>query len=145
MINPPCYLRGEFLETLCSERACGTLRGCRQYWGYSEMKPGMKSGCLICDPEVAIELLDLVTQSGETARNSGGIADVVVRPQEKIKSCFDERGFCGAGTFGGGGQPRGHLLGEINANPGFHGRSRLNATRGHHPWCKRTTSALAIS
>ena len=81
----------------------------------------MKSSRLIRNPEIAIELLDLVAQATETARHRRGIADIIVRAQEKIEGGFDERRFCGAGTFGGGGQPRGHLLGKINANSGFHG------------------------
>ena len=80
----------------------------------------MKSSRLIRHSEIAIELIELMAQSGETARHGRGIADVVVRAQEKIERGFDERRFCGAGTLGRLCQPRGHLLGEINANSGFH-------------------------
>jgi hypothetical protein len=85
------------------------------------MKPGMKSSRLICHSEIAIELLELMAQSGEAARHDRGIADVIIRAQEKIEGSFNERRFCGAGTLGRFCQPRGHLLGEINANSGFHG------------------------
>src|SRR5229473_1264851 len=84
------------------------------------MKPRMKSSGLIRYSEIAIELLELMAQSREAARHGRGIADVVVRAQEKIEGGFDERRFCGAGTLGRFCQPRGHLLGEINANSGFH-------------------------
>ena len=120
-IDAPSYLRGKFFESLGPERACGPLRGCRQQRGYGEMKPRMKSSRLIRDSEIAIELLELMAQSREAARHGRGIADVVVRAQEKIEGGFDERRFCGAGTLGRFCQPRGHLLGEINANSGFHG------------------------
>src|SRR5882724_2634348 len=109
------------------------------------MESRVKSDGLIYDPETTIELLKLTTQSGKPARYRGGIADVIVRAQETIEGCFDERRFCGAGTLGRGCQPRGHAFGQVNANSGFHGRSRLNATQGHHLWCKRTTSALGLS
>ena len=92
------------------------------------MEPSMNSSRLIGDFEIAIELLKLTAQSSEAARHGRAVADVVVRAQETIERCFDERRFRGAGTLGGGCQPRGHLLGEINANSGFHGRARLNAT-----------------
>src|SRR5712671_5895077 len=105
----------------------------------------MKSSRLIRYSEIAIELLELMAQSREAARHGRGIAEVVVGAHEKIEGGFDERRFCGAGTLGRFCQQRGHLLGEINANSGFHGGSRLNATQGHHVWCKQTTSALALS
>src|SRR6266567_7271287 len=108
------------------------------------MKPRMKSSRLIRYSEIAIELLELMAQSREAARHGRRIAEVLLRAQEKIEGGFDERRFCGAATLGRFCQPRGHLLGEINANSGFHGRSRLNATQGHHPWCKRTTFAPAV-
>src|SRR6266852_1392055 len=83
------------------------------------MKPRMKSSGLIRDAEVAIELLELMAQSREAARHGRGIADIVVRAQEKSEGGFDERRFCGAGTLGRFCQPRGHLLGEITANSEF--------------------------
>jgi hypothetical protein len=105
----------------------------------------VKCSRLIRDSEIPIELLELVAQSGETARHRSGIADVVVRAKETIEGCFDEPRLRGTWTLSRFCQPRGHAFAEINANSGFHGGSRLNATQGHHLWCKRTTSALAIS
>ena len=80
----------------------------------------MKGSRLIRDSEIAIELLELTAQSGEVARQRRGIADIVVGAKEAIEGCFDERRFCGAGTFGRFCQPRGHAFGEIDANSGFH-------------------------
>lgn len=90
----------------------------------------MKSDGLIRDPEIAIELLELTAQSGETARHCSGIADVVIRAKETIEGRFDERRFCRAWTLGCFCQPRGHAFAEINANSGFHGRLTIDATRG---------------
>jgi hypothetical protein len=84
------------------------------------MEPGVKSSRFICDSEIAIELLELTTQSSEVARHGRGIADVVVRAKVAIEGCFDERRFCGPGIFGRFCQPRSHPFGEINANSGFH-------------------------
>ena len=84
----------------------------------------MRSG-LIRNSEITIELLKLTTQSGEVARHGRGIAGVVVRAKVAIEGCFDERRFCGTGTFGRFGQPRGRAFGEINADSGFHERDLL--------------------
>jgi hypothetical protein len=109
------------------------------------MEPGVKSSRLIGNSEIAIDILDLAAQSSEVMRDRRVIADSIVRAKVVTEGCFDERGFCGTGIFGRFCQPRGHAFGEINANSGFHGGSRLNATQGRHRWCKRTTLALAIS
>jgi hypothetical protein len=84
------------------------------------MEARVKSSRFICDSEIAIELLELTTQSSEVARHSRGIADVVVRAEVAIEGCFDERRFRGTGMFGRFCQPRSHAFGEINANSGFH-------------------------
>jgi hypothetical protein len=89
------------------------------------MESRVKSDRLIRDPEIPIELLELVTQSRETARHRSGVADVVVRAEETIERCFHEPRLRGAWTFGRFCQPCGHLLGEINANSGFHERDLL--------------------
>jgi hypothetical protein len=60
------------------------------------MEPRMKRNRLIRDPEIAIELLNLTAQSGEVAGYASGISDIVVRAEETIKRCFDERRFGGA-------------------------------------------------
>lgn len=128
VINPPSDLRGKFLETLCPERACCSLRGHRQYRRHGEMKPRMKGNGLIRDPEIAIELFDLTAQSGEMAPNARGIADIVVRTKETLKRCFDQRRFCSTRALRRFCEPRRHGFTEINANSGFHGKSRLSAT-----------------
>ena len=79
----------------------------------------MRSG-LISNSEIAIELLELTAQSGKVARHCRGIVGSVARAKIAIEGCFDERRFCGTGTFGRFGQPRGHAFGEINADSGFH-------------------------
>ena len=84
------------------------------------MEARVKSSRFICDFEIAIELLELTTQSSEVARHGRGIADVVVRAKVAIEGCFNERRFCGPGTLGCFCQPRGHAFGETNANSGFH-------------------------
>jgi hypothetical protein len=137
-------LRGKFFESLGPECGCGSEPGCRQWRGYGEMKSGMKSGRLICDSEIAIELFKLTAQSSEAARQGRGVADVVIGTQETIEGCFDECRFCGAGTLGRFCQPRSYAFGEINANSGFHGEISLDATQGHHPWCKRITVASVL-
>jgi hypothetical protein len=88
------------------------------------MKARVKSGSLIRDSEIAIELLELTAQSGKVMRHTRGIADIV-RAKETIESCFDERRFCGTGNFGRFCQPRSHAFGEINADSGFHERDLL--------------------
>ncbi len=85
----------------------------------------MKGGGLIRYPEIPIKLLKLSAQSGELACHASGFADVVVRAEEAVECGFDEARFCGTGTLSRSRQPRGHLLGEINANSGFHGRDSL--------------------
>jgi hypothetical protein len=89
------------------------------------MEPGVKSGRLIRNSEIAIELLELTAQSGEVVRHCCGIVDVVVRAKETVEGRFDECRFCGTGMFGRFCQPRSHALGEINANSGFHERDLL--------------------
>jgi len=85
------------------------------------MESRVKGDGLIYDPETAIELLELTTQSGKPVRHCSGIADIIVGAQETIEGCFDKRRFGGTGTLGCGCQPRGHAFGQINANSGFHG------------------------
>src|SRR5258708_32631043 len=97
------------------------------------MESRVKSGRLIRYPEIPIELLDLVAQSGETARHRSGIADVIIRAKETVEGRFDERRFRGTWTLGCGCQPRGHLLGEINANSGFH--EGISLERNSKPSC----------
>src|SRR5229473_5574584 len=94
------------------------------------MEARVKRSGLIRDSEIAIELLELTTQSGEVVRHCRGIADSVVRAKETVERCFDERRFCGTGIFGRFCQPRGHAFGEINTNSGFHEGARLTATQG---------------
>jgi hypothetical protein len=89
------------------------------------MESGMKSNRLICGPEIAIELLKLTAQSGEAPCHRSRIANLVARAEKAVEGGFDQRRFCGAWMFGRFGQPCGHSLGEINANSGFHGASRL--------------------
>jgi hypothetical protein len=89
------------------------------------MEPGVKSGRLIRNSEIAIELLELTAQSSKVARHCRGIAEVVVRAKVAIEGCLDERRFCGTGMFGRFCQPHSHAFGEINANSGFHERDLL--------------------
>ena len=89
------------------------------------MESRVKGGRLIRNSEIAIELLELAAQSSEVVRHCCGIVDVVVRAEETIEGCLDERRFCGTGMFGRFCQPRSHALGEINANSGFHERDLL--------------------
>ena len=89
------------------------------------MEPRVKSGRLIRNSEIAIELLELTAQPGEVVRHRRGIGDIVVGAKETVEGCFDERRFCGTGIFGRFCQPRGHAFGEINANSGFHERDLL--------------------
>jgi hypothetical protein len=84
----------------------------------------MRSG-LIRNSEIAIELLDLTAQSGMVARHRRGTVGSVARAKIAIEGCFDERRFCGTGTFGRFCQPGGHAFGEINADSGFHERGLL--------------------
>jgi hypothetical protein len=84
------------------------------------MEARVKSGSLIRDSEIAIEILDLTIQSREVVHHSRGIADFVVRAKVAIECCLDERRFGGKGIFGRFRQPDGHAFGEINANSGFH-------------------------
>jgi hypothetical protein len=89
------------------------------------MEPGVKSSRLIRDSEIAIELLELAAQPSEVVRHCCGIVDVVVRAEETIEGCLDERRFCGTGILGRFCQTRSHAFGEINANSGFHERDLL--------------------
>src|SRR5216684_5381572 len=84
------------------------------------MEPRVKSGRLIRNSEIAIEVLELTAQSSEVARHCRSIADVVVRAKEAAEGCFNERRFCGTGTLGRFRQARRHAFGEINADSGFH-------------------------
>ena len=64
------------------------------------MEPRVKSGRLIRNSEIAIELLELTAQPGEVVRKRRGICDSVVGAKETVEGCFDERRFCGTGIFG---------------------------------------------
>jgi hypothetical protein len=55
------------------------------------MKPGVKSGRLVRDSEIAIELLELTAQSSEVTRYCSRIADFVVRAKVTIEGGFDDR------------------------------------------------------
>jgi hypothetical protein len=124
-IDAPSDLRGKFFESFGPDRA-GSPQFARRHWrGHGEMEARVKSSRLIRNPEIAIELLELTTQSSEVAHHGRGIADVVVRAKVAIERCFDERRFCGAGMFGRFCQPRSHTFGEIDANSGFHERDLL--------------------
>ena len=128
MINPPSDLGCKFLKTLCPKCACSSLRGHWQYRCHGQMKPCMQGNRLTCDPEITVELFYLTAQSCEVASNTGGIADIVIRTQEALERCFDERRFCSTRAPGRFCEPCGHRFRKINANSGFHGGSRLNAT-----------------
>jgi hypothetical protein len=118
-------LRGKFFESFGPERAGSPLLARWHQRGHSEMEPGVKSGRLIRDSEIAIELLELTAQSGEVMRHCCGIVDVVVRAKETVEGCFDQRRFRGTWMFGRFCQPRSRAFGEINANSGFHERDLL--------------------
>jgi hypothetical protein len=64
------------------------------------MEPRVKGGCLICNSEIAIDILDLTGQPGEVVCKSRGICDSVVGAKKTVEGCFDERRFCGTGIFG---------------------------------------------
>ena len=118
-------MRCKFFESFGPERAGSPLLARRHQRAHGEMEARVKSGRLIHDSEIAIELLELTAQSGEVVRHCCGIVDVVVRAKETVEGCFDERRFCGTGIFGRFCQPRSHAFGEINANSGFHERDLL--------------------
>jgi hypothetical protein len=120
-LNTPFHLRGEFLKALSPERTRSTLRHTLEWRRNGQVESSVKSDGLIHDPEISIEVLELTAQRSEAACHQGGIADVVIRAKKMIERGFDERRFCGTGPLGRGRQPSGHLLGEINANSGFHG------------------------
>jgi hypothetical protein len=81
-------LRGKFFESFGPDRA-GSPQFARRHWrGHGEMEARVKSGRLIRNSEIAIELLELTTQSSEVARHGRGIADVVVRAKVAIEGCF---------------------------------------------------------
>src|SRR5580693_8377038 len=69
-IDAPSYLRRKFFESFGPKRAGSPLLARRHQRGHGQMEPGVKSGGLIRDPEIAIELLELAAQSGEVARHS---------------------------------------------------------------------------
>jgi len=54
------------------------------------MEARVKSGRLICNSEIAVEVLELTAQSSEVARHCRGIADGVVRAKETVEGCFHE-------------------------------------------------------
>jgi len=89
------------------------------------MKARVKRSRLIRDSEIAIELLELTAQSGKVVCHCCGIVDVVIRAEETIEGCLDERRFCGTGMFGRFCQPRSHAFREIDANSRFHERDLL--------------------
>jgi hypothetical protein len=84
------------------------------------MESRVKGNRLIRDPEIAIELFNLTTQTCEVTSNTGSIADIVVRAEKAFKCGFDKRRFAGTGPLGRLRQPRGHPFAEINANSGLH-------------------------
>jgi hypothetical protein len=55
------------------------------------MEARVKSCRLIRDSEIAIELLELAAQSGEVVCHCCRIVDGVVRAEETVEGCFDER------------------------------------------------------
>jgi hypothetical protein len=98
------------------------------------MEARVKSGGLIRNSEIAIEILDLTTQSGEVVHHSRGIAGVVVRAKVAIESCFDECRFRGAWTFCRRFQQSGRLFGEIDANPRLHEEDSRSMDEGPLFW-----------
>lgn len=91
------------------------------------MKSRMKCCCLVGNPEIAVELLDLAAQSGEMASDRSLIPDIVVGTKEAIEGCLDERRFRRTGTLGRFCQPCGYGFAEINANSWFHDEYQLKS------------------
>ena len=85
-VNPPSYLRGEFLESFGPERDADRCAAAGSSGEQRRDGIRVKSDRLIRDPEIPIELLELATQSRETARHRSGVADVVVRAEETIEA-----------------------------------------------------------
>ena len=94
----------------------------------------MKCCCLIGNPEIAVELLDLAAQSGEVVYDRSLIPDIIVGAKEAIEGCLDERRFCRTGTPRRLRQPCGHGFTEINANSGFHGGNSFEIVIRENDW-----------
>ena len=82
------------------------------------MEACVKCDRLIHEPEIAIELLEMTTHGRELTGQCHGIAEVILRSQLTIEGLFDQSRF--VNTVGRFSQTRGHAVGEIDANSGFH-------------------------
>ncbi len=91
------------------------------------MEPRVQCHRLIHYLKIAIELLELATHGRELAGQGRGVAEVVLRSEQATERRFHQRGFGSAGTGGRFRQSRGHALGEIDANSGFHGNIPLQS------------------
>jgi hypothetical protein len=84
-------LRGKFLESFGPERA-GSRQFTRRHWrGRGEMEARVKCGRLIRDSEIAIEVIELASQSGEVAYQTRGIADIVIGAEVALECLLHER------------------------------------------------------
>jgi hypothetical protein len=118
--NASSDLCGKFVETLGPKYAGSALVRCGKHWCYGEMEARLKGDSLINDSKTAIELFELAAHQGKATIYWEVIA-VIIRTEELSESGLNQRRFAGAWQLGSCRQPRGHLLGEVDANSGLHG------------------------
>src|SRR5258708_7623423 len=94
------------------------------------MEACVKCYRLVRNSEIAIEVIELTSQSSEMACHTRGIADIIIGTEVALECRLHERRLCGTGIPGRFRQPRSRACGEINANSGFHeGLSWMNTTQ----------------
>src|SRR6185369_115419 len=111
----------QFIEALGPKYASSALVRCRKHRCHGEMEARLKGDGLIYDSKTAMELFELAAHKGKPAVYRH-IVCVIVGAEELSEGRLDERRLAISRTFGRCGQPRRHLLRNVNANSGFHDR-----------------------
>ncbi|WP_316215084.1 hypothetical protein [Bradyrhizobium sp. SZCCHNR2035] len=119
-MNAGGNLRCKFVEAFGPPLA-GVVQGSRrEAWSHGKLKTRLERDSLADEPDISCQLLQLPVHDADTIAH--GLSFVLLGAQIAIKSGLHERGPRLGRTLNRDGdcQARCDVLGEINADPGFH-------------------------
>ncbi|ABQ35454.1 hypothetical protein BBta_3353 [Bradyrhizobium sp. BTAi1] len=113
-------LRRELVEAFGPPLASFVQGSSREAWSHGKLKARLERDSLADEPDISRQLLQLPVHEADTIAQ--GLSIFLVGTQIAIKSGFHERGprLARALNRDGDGQACRDVLGEINADPGFH-------------------------
>src|SRR5262249_8563034 len=108
-MHTPADLGGKGFETLLPQGARSALLRLRHRRRNGEVVSRVQSDSLIDDPEVALELFELMAHPVEPTQEGGVVDSFSIGAQEALKSGLDDCRFARASLLGRGFQPLGDL------------------------------------